>query len=109
MPVKHNTYFEGAVQSLGLPTERARATVGVIEPGGEYSFAAAEEEHLRVLEGTFRFCPDGGEWRDYVPDQICTIPAGTHFKIAAGERPVAYICYYYPKVQSGPDPSSASS
>jgi uncharacterized protein YaiE (UPF0345 family) len=36
--IKHSTYFDGKVQSLGINTEQGYATVGVIEPG-KYTFS----------------------------------------------------------------------
>ena len=49
--MKHNSYFEGKVQSLAVGTTDGPATVGVIEPG-QYSFGTDCEEHMHVVAGT---------------------------------------------------------
>ena len=38
--MKHNSYFEGKVQSLALREHDGPATIGVIEPGS-YSFSTS--------------------------------------------------------------------
>ena len=45
--LKHNTYFEGAVQSLGFERNGLRASVGVIVPG-EYHFGTGAAERMTV-------------------------------------------------------------
>lgn len=40
--MKHNSYFAGKVQSLGINTSEGYATFGVIEPG-QYTFATDAE------------------------------------------------------------------
>jgi purine/pyrimidine-nucleoside phosphorylase len=100
MAVKHNVYFDGSVQSLGLPTAKARATVGVIEPG-EFEFSTDDEEHVHVIEGTFRIQlgPDA-EWTEFKPGEVCVIPSGITFHVGPREH-VAYICYYFPRAPRG--------
>ncbi len=48
--MKHNTYFEGKVQSLGVKTPDGYATVGVMEPG-QYTFKTDCEEHMIIIAG----------------------------------------------------------
>ena len=52
--MKHNIYFDGKVQSLGLTTEEGNATVGVISQG-TFTFSTSSEEahdhHLRGSQG----------------------------------------------------------
>lgn len=72
--LKHNSYFDGAVQSVGFERNGLRATVGVIAPG-EYHFNTAAAERMTVTSGTLRARVAGGEWQSY--------PAGTSFEIAA--------------------------
>lgn len=43
--IKHNTYFDGKVQSLGINTAEGYATLGVMEPGA-YTFSTSSEEHM---------------------------------------------------------------
>jgi uncharacterized protein YaiE (UPF0345 family) len=51
--MKHSSYFDGKVQSLGLNTPEGYATAGVIEPG-KYTFKTDAEEHMHVVAGTLK-------------------------------------------------------
>gem|GEM_PF-1981801 len=90
--MKHNVYFDGKVQSLGVNTEEGYATVGVITPG-KYTFAAEFEEHVVIIVGTLRVKLPGQEWRVVGRNEKYVIPPKTSFDIEAG-KDVAYICYY---------------
>lgn len=91
--LKHNTYFEGAVQSVGYERNGQKATVGVIAPG-EYHFGTGAAERMTVVSGLLRAKLAGGEWQSY--------PAGTYFEIAANSGfdvqavggPAAYLCEF---------------
>lgn len=90
--LKHNTYFEGQVQSVGFERHGRRQSVGVVAPG-LYHFATAAAERMSVVSGELWARLADGEWRLY--------PAGTHFEIAANsgfdvraEHPSAYWCEY---------------
>jgi purine/pyrimidine-nucleoside phosphorylase len=91
-PMKHNTYFEGKVQSLELATSGGRATVGVIEPGS-YTFSTSSEEHIVVVDGTLKAKLPGAGWRSFANGQEIVVPAGVSFDVEAA-KDVAYICYY---------------
>ena len=91
--LKHNTYFDGNVQSVGFERNGRRATVGVVAPG-EYRFSTDAPERMTVISGELhaRFAP-GGEWRAF--------PAGTAFEIAGksgfdvrADGPAAYLCEF---------------
>jgi uncharacterized protein YaiE (UPF0345 family) len=91
--LKHNTYFEGNVQSIGYERHGRRATAGVIAPG-EYHFGTDAPERMSVTSGELfvRLTP-GAEWRPY--------PAGTAFEIAGksgfdvrAAEPSAYLCEF---------------
>ena len=91
--LKHNTYFDGNVQSIGFERNGRRATAGVIAPG-EYHFGTEAPERMTVISGELfaRFAP-GSEWRSY--------PAGTAFEIAGksgfdvrAAAPAAYLCEF---------------
>jgi uncharacterized protein YaiE (UPF0345 family) len=91
--IKHNSYFDGNVQSLGFERNGRRATVGVVQPG-EYRFTTDAPERMTVVSGELsaRFAA-GGEWRVY--------PAGTSFEIAGksafdvkSTTPAAYVCEF---------------
>lgn len=91
--LKHNSYFNDAVQSVGFERNGQRATVGVVAPG-EYKFNTAVAERMTVISGEMRARVAGSEWRHY--------PAGTAFEIAANSSfdvqpvggPAAYLCEF---------------
>ena len=91
--LKHNSYFDGNVQSVGFERNGRRATVGVIAPGS-YHFGTEAPERMTVISGELAVKPDGGsEWTPY--------PAGTAFEIAGGagfdvraKTATAYLCEF---------------
>lgn len=90
--MKHNSYFDGKVQSLAVGTTEGPATVGVIEPG-KYSFGTDCIEHMHVVTGTLKVRLPGGDWASYGKGQLFIVPANVKFEVeAAGD--VAYLCYY---------------
>jgi uncharacterized protein YaiE (UPF0345 family) len=71
--LKHNTYFDGKVQSVGYDRNGRRATVGVIAPG-EFHFGTDAPERMTVVSGELEVKVAGSEaWRAY--------PAGTSFEV----------------------------
>lgn len=91
-PLKHNTYFDGQVQSIGFERHGRRASVGVIAPG-EYHFGTEAPERMTILSGELAAKPEGGSWSQY--------PAGTAFEVAAksgfdvrADRACAYLCEF---------------
>lgn len=90
--MKHNSYFEGKVQSLAVGTTDGPATVGVIEPG-KYSFGTDCVEHMHIVAGTLKAKLPEGEWKSYGKGQFFVVPANVKFEVeAAGD--VAYLCHY---------------
>ena len=91
--LKHNTYFEGKVQSIGFERNGRRQTAGVIDVG-EFHFGTDAAERMTVLSGELAVKVDGSsEWRHY--------PAGTAFEVAAksgfdvrAALPTAYLCEF---------------
>lgn len=90
--LKHNSYFDGSVQSIGFERHGRRATVGAIAPG-EYHFGTDAPERMTVLSGEIAAKTDGGAWSQY--------PAGTAFEIAGrsgfdvrASQPAAYLCEF---------------
>jgi len=91
--LKHNTYFDARVQSVGFERNGLQATVGVIAPG-EYHFNTGAAERMTVVSGELEAKLPGGEWRNY--------PAGTAFEVAAASSfdvrpvngPAAYLCEF---------------
>jgi hypothetical protein len=91
--LKHNTYFDGNVQSVGFERNGRRATVGVIAPG-TYHFGTEAPERMTVVSGALSVKPDGSDtWSLY--------PVGTAFEIVGrsgfdvrAETPAAYLCEF---------------
>ena len=91
--LKHNSYFEGGVQSIGFERNGRRMTAGVID-SGEFHFNTDGAERMTVVSGELGVRFDGaGDWRTY--------PAGTAFEIAAksgfdvrAAGPAAYLCEF---------------
>ena len=91
--MKHNTYFEGAVQSLGFERNGLRASVGVIAPG-EYHFGTGAAERMTVTSGLLRAKLPGGEWQHYPAGTSFEIAANSGFDVQAVGGPAAYLCEF---------------
>src|SRR5262249_3173419 len=92
-PLKHNSYFEGQVQSIGYERNGRRATVGVIAPG-EYHFGTDAPERMTVLSGELPVRRDGAA-------TFASYPAGTAFEVGGtggfdvrAAEPSAYLCEF---------------
>jgi len=91
--LKHNTYFEGKVQSIGFERNGRRQTSGVVD-AGEFHFGTDAAERMTVVSGELSVKLDGtSEWKSY--------PAGTAFEVAAksgfdvrAAAPTAYLCEF---------------
>ncbi len=91
--LKHNSYFEGKVQSVGFERNGRKLTAGVIDVG-EFHFNTDAAERMTVTSGELLIRLAGkSEWRSY--------PAGTAFEVAAksgfdvkAEGPSAYLCEF---------------
>lgn len=91
--LKHNSYFDGGVQSVGFERNGRRMTVGVIAPG-EYHFGTDAPERMTVVTGElWAKLPGESAPRAY--------PAGTSFEIAgksgfdvSAKAPAAYWCEF---------------
>jgi uncharacterized protein YaiE (UPF0345 family) len=90
---KHNSYFDGKVQSIGFERNGRRATVGVIAPG-EYHFDTAAPERMSVTSGelSVRFA-EQREWRSYAQGTSFEIAGKSGFDVKAAE-PSAYLCEF---------------
>lgn len=91
--LKHNTYFEGKVQSVGFERNGRKLTAGVID-AGQYHFGTDAPERMSIVSGEVTVKLDGSsEWRAY--------PAGTAFEVAGksgfdikAATPAAYVCEF---------------
>lgn len=90
--IAHNSYFSGAVQSLGFRSERGRATIGVITPG-EYKFGTAVPEHMVITTGSLAVRLPGEDWRTIAQGGSFDVAAGKEFHVKAAAA-VTYVCYY---------------
>jgi len=90
--MKHNSYFEGKVQSLGLNTQEGPATVGVIAQG-KFTFKTDAEERMQIVAGSLKAKLPGAAWQAFSKDQTFVVPAHASFDVEASAD-VAYICYY---------------
>ncbi len=90
--LKHNNYFDEAVQSIGFERNGMRATVGVIT-AGEYHFNTGSPERMTVVSGELQAKLPGGGWQSYA--------AGTYFEVAGNSgfdvratASSAYLCEF---------------
>ncbi|MEJ2880902.1 pyrimidine/purine nucleoside phosphorylase [Pedobacter sp. GR22-6] len=90
--IKHNSYFEGNVQSLGLSTEKGPATVGVMKKG-TYTFSASSPETMLVISGTLKVRNADGSYNTYKAQEQFEVASGSSFDVLC-EEDAAYICYY---------------
>ncbi|SHF25837.1 pyrimidine/purine nucleoside phosphorylase [Pedobacter caeni] len=90
--VSHNVYFEGKVQSLGLETEKGKATLGVMKKG-VYEFSTSSAEKMIVISGSMNVRLPGNDWVTYTSQQEFDVVAGVSFGVSC-DADVAYICYY---------------
>jgi uncharacterized protein YaiE (UPF0345 family) len=90
--VSHNVYFDGKVQSLGIETEKGRATVGVMKKG-TYLFNTTSLETMVIISGSMSTKVSGGDWLMHKKDDTFEIAAHTSFEVMCATD-VAYICYY---------------
>jgi uncharacterized protein YaiE (UPF0345 family) len=90
--MKHNVYFDGKVQSLGLTTEEGNATVGVISQG-KFTFSTSSEERMIVISGTLKVKLPNQNWKAMGRNVELVVPANSSFDVEANSD-VSYICYY---------------
>lgn len=91
--LKHNTYFEGHVQSIGFERHGRRATVGAIAPG-EYHFGTDAPERMTVVSGEIEAKLQGDTaWRAYPTGTSFEVPGKASFDVRTRE-PSAYLCEF---------------
>jgi uncharacterized protein YaiE (UPF0345 family) len=91
--LKHNSYFDGKVQSIGFERNGRRMTVGVIDRG-EHHFNTDAPERMSVHGGELGVRLAGqSEWQRYPAGTAFEIPAKSGFDVKADE-PSAYLCEF---------------
>ena len=89
--LKHNTYFEGKVQSLGFERLGRRMTMGVLLPG-EFHFGTDAPERMTIVSGEVE-AKLGEAWRLYPAGTTFEVPGKSGFDIRA-KQPAAYLCEF---------------
>jgi purine/pyrimidine-nucleoside phosphorylase len=91
--LKHNTYFDGNVQSVGFERNGLRATVGVIAPG-EYHFNTAAAERMSVTSGQLMVKLANSDWQSFPAGTYFEVPANSGFDVKAVGGAAAYLCEF---------------
>jgi uncharacterized protein YaiE (UPF0345 family) len=89
--LKHNSYFDGNVQSVGFERLGRKMTAGVVGPG-EYHFGTDAPERMTVVSGELDAKVDG-TWRTYPAGTAFEVPGNSGFDVRVRE-PVAYLCEF---------------
>ena len=91
--LKHNSFFEGKVQSIGFERNGRPLTSGVIDRG-EHHFNTDAAERMTITSGELLIRLTGEkDFRHYPAGTAFEVPAKGSFDISAKE-PAAYICEF---------------
>ncbi|MBU1833931.1 MAG: pyrimidine/purine nucleoside phosphorylase [Gammaproteobacteria bacterium] len=91
--IKHNSYFDNNVQSLGFATDTKPASVGVMA-AGEYRFGTGAAERMEVISGALTvLLPGQTEWETFAAGQGFDVPGNSHFDLQVAVS-TAYLCIY---------------
>lgn len=91
--IKHNSYFDGNVQSLALEGHELPQTVGVMAKG-DYEFGTDAPELMQVVSGVLIVkLPGSDEWQRFESGSQFSVPGQSKFQL---QVPVdtAYLCIY---------------
>jgi len=91
--LKHNSYFDGLVQSVGFERNGRRATVGVVA-SGEFHFDTDAPERMTVTSGELAIRLRGSQtWQTYPAGTTFEIPGKSGFDVRASGSS-AYLCEF---------------
>jgi len=91
--LKHNSYFEGQVQSIGFERNGRRATVGVID-AGEFHFGTDAPERMTVVSGEiWAKLPGEPAFRSFATGTSFEVEGKSGFDVKA-TKPAAYLCEF---------------
>jgi uncharacterized protein YaiE (UPF0345 family) len=91
--LKHNSYFEGKVQSVGFERHGRLQTVGVVD-AGEFHFDTTAAERMTVVSGELWVRVSGApDWRAYPAGTVFEVAANSGFDVRA-QVPAAYLCEF---------------
>lgn len=89
----HQTYFDGAVHSVGFERNGRKHTIGAIGRG-EFHFGTESPERMAIVSGELEVRLDGStEWRRYAMGTTFEVPGNSGFDCRATEA-VGYLCEY---------------
>lgn len=92
--LKHNTYFDGQVQSVGFERNGLQATVGVVAPG-EYHFNTGAAERMTVTSGQLAVRLAGSsDWMTFAAGTYFEVPGNSGFDVKAVGGAAAYLCEF---------------
>ena len=90
--LKHSTYFDSNVQSVGFERHGRKQTVGVLD-AGEFHFDTGGAERMTVVSGMMHARMHGGEWVGYPAGTAFEVPAKSGFDMKTS-APCAYWCEF---------------
>jgi uncharacterized protein YaiE (UPF0345 family) len=91
--LKHNSYFDGGVQSIGFERNGRRQTVGVVDVG-EFHFGTDGAERMTVVSGElWAKLPGESTFRAFAAGTSFEVPAKSGFDVRAA-APAAYVCEF---------------
>jgi uncharacterized protein YaiE (UPF0345 family) len=91
--LKHNSYFEAKVQSVGFERNGRKATVGVVD-AGEFHFGTEAAERMTVVSGELLArLPGEPDFRPFPAGTSFEVPPKSGFDVKAG-APAAYLCEF---------------
>lgn len=91
--LKHNTYFDGKVQSVGFERNGRRQTVGVVDTG-EFHFGTEGPERMTVVSGELTIKLAGSaEWQTYPAGTMFEVPGKSGFDVRAVSA-AGYLCEF---------------
>lgn len=91
--LKHNSYFDGQVQSVGFERLGRKLSAGVIDQG-EFHFGTDAPERMTVVSGELLVKLDGtSEWSRYPAGTVFEVRGKSGFDVKA-VLPAAYVCEY---------------
>jgi uncharacterized protein YaiE (UPF0345 family) len=91
--LKHHSFFDGKIQSIGFERLGRRLTAGVIDRG-EFHFNTDAPERMTVTSGELTVKIAGSsEWQRYPAGTVFEIPGKSGFDVKAME-PSAYVCEF---------------
>lgn len=91
--IKHNSYFDGKVQSLGFSAGDKPASVGIMVPG-DYTFGTEAPERMDVVSGALTVkLPGSDDWQTFSAGQGFDVPGNSSFDLKVAED-TAYLCTY---------------